>query len=108
MTAELQTVNETLEKERASGCEKDTEIETLKGMLEKEKQHMKRHWRERCKQLMAHEEALEEKDVEIMSLKFIADLHSIVGRGTVSYFSIVSTKSCPKSYFITWKPGTTY
>ena len=69
LTAKLQTVNETLDEERASGREKDTEIETLKGMLAKEKQRVKRHWRERCEQLMAHEEALEEKDVEIMSLK---------------------------------------
>ena len=51
LTAELQTVNETLEEERASGREKDTEIETLKGMLGKEKQRLKRHWRERCEHM---------------------------------------------------------
>ena len=47
LTAKLQMVNE-----RASGREKDTEIETLKSMLAKEKQHVKKHWRERCEQLM--------------------------------------------------------
>ena len=37
LTAELQAVNKTLEEERASGREKDTEIKTLKSLLAKEK-----------------------------------------------------------------------
>ena len=69
LTAELQAVNETLEKKRASGREKDTQIKMLKDLLAKEKQRVKRHWRKRCEQLMPHKEALEEKDTEIMSLK---------------------------------------
>ena len=58
-----------LEEKRASGGEKDTEIATLQNLVAKEKQRVKRHWREKCDQLLVHEEALEEKHSEIMLLK---------------------------------------
>ena len=68
LTVELQTAQHLLEEERSSGREKDTEIATLKNQLATEKQRVKRHWREKCEQLLAHEESLE-KEAEIALLK---------------------------------------
>jgi len=69
LSDELQTMKQLLEEEEARSREKDAEIVTFSNVLAKEKQRVKRHWREKCKQLLTHEEALEEKDTEIMLLK---------------------------------------
>ena len=69
LTIELRTAQHLLEEERSSGREKDAEIATLKNQLATEKQRVKRHWREKCEQLLAHEESLEEKEAEIALLK---------------------------------------
>ena len=69
LTVELQTAQHLLEEERSSGREKNAEIATLKNQLATEKQRFKRHWREKCEQLLAHEESLEEKEAEIALLK---------------------------------------
>ena len=80
LTAELQTSRRLLEEEKTSGREKDSEIETLQNLLAKEKQRVKRHWREKCEQLLAHEESLEEKEAEIALLK--ARILSLTSRTT--------------------------
>ena len=69
LTVELKTAQHLLEEERSSGREKDAEIARLKNQLATEKQRVKRHWREKCEQLLAHEESLEEKEAEIALLK---------------------------------------
>ena len=69
LTVELQTAQHLLEEERSSGREKDAEIATLENQLATEKQPVKRYWREKCEQLLAHEESLEEKETEITLLK---------------------------------------
>ena len=68
LTVELQTALHLLEEERSSGREKDAEIATLENQLVTEKQQVKRHWREKCEQSLAHEESLEEKEAEIALL----------------------------------------
>ena len=69
LTVELQTAQHLLEEERSSGREKDAKIATLENQLATEKQRVERHWREKCEQLLAHEELLEEKEAEIALLK---------------------------------------
>ena len=48
---------------------KDAEIATLKNQLATKKQRVKRHWREKCEQLLMHKESLEEKEAKIALLK---------------------------------------
>lgn len=69
LTAELRTAQQMLVDEQASSREKDTEITRLEDLLAKEKQRVKKHWREKCELLLAHEEALEEKDAEILLVR---------------------------------------
>jgi len=57
-TAELESIQQSLQDEIVSGIEKNTQIVSLNSLLMKEKQRIKRHWREKCEQLLAHEETL--------------------------------------------------
>jgi len=51
---------------------------------------VKKYWRERCEQLLDHEEALEEKDSEIMLLK-VRILWSTTGEGAPAGKRIVDS-----------------
>ena len=47
----------------------DEEPHGLRAVLAKEKQKVKRVWREKCEQQLSHEEAIDRKDMEIARLK---------------------------------------
>ena len=65
----LHTTQEALDAERRRCEQQNTELDEARSALEKEKRKVKRIWRDKCEQQLAHEEAIDEKDMEIARLK---------------------------------------
>ena len=65
---QLHLVQLELYEEKQKSLAQAEKIEELELNLTKERQKAKRFWRDRCDQQLAHEDALEKKDVEINRL----------------------------------------
>ena len=65
----LRSTEEALDAERRRCQQRNTELDEARTALEKEKRKVKRIWREKCEQQLSHEDAIDEKDMEIARLR---------------------------------------
>ena len=87
VTEQLHTVQLMLDDERQKLFERAEEIKRFVLNLDKEKQKSKRFWRLKCDQQLAHEEALEERDNEIVRLNKLINSRTTDKRTNVSLAS---------------------
>jgi len=80
VTEELRQARLALEEEKQRSAAQMAELTALRESLAKEKQKVKRMWREKCEQLLTHEDEQDTKDAEIRTLK--AELARLQGHSS--------------------------